>query len=249
MFIVKRRLHFYLVYYPLLSCIAVALSVIDVVLILMYVINAVLMRAGTAGGDWEREGGTTLVIVESPAKARTIEKFLTQHEAAGADASAATGTKYIVDSCMGHIRSLAQTKADLPAECKKKLVVPQLGVTVADLSVDVENRFTPLYVELPDKKPVIKRLRSLAKSADRILLATDEDREGEAISWHLLQVLQPTVPYKVCCLSAPRDYNSCFCRWSNSSLHHLRSLLFVVAAAAACCCCSVLFSMRLQRAR
>jgi DNA topoisomerase-1 len=94
-----------------------------------------------------------LVIVESPAKAKTIEKFL--------------GKDYTVRSCYGHIRDLKK----------------------GNDAVDVENNFTPTYVVPTDKKPVIKELKSLAKIADTIWLASDEDREGEAISWHLFEVL------------------------------------------------------------
>ncbi|CAN5703869.1 type I DNA topoisomerase [soil metagenome] len=101
-----------------------------------------------------------LVIVESPAKARTIAGFL--------------GDDYHVESSVGHIR-------DLPSK---------------GLSIDVNDHFTPTYEVHASKKDVIRRLKALLKDADELYLATDEDREGEAISWHLLQVLQPKVPVK-----------------------------------------------------
>jgi DNA topoisomerase-1 len=101
-----------------------------------------------------------LVIVESPAKARTIAGFL--------------GDDFNVESSVGHIR-------DLPSK---------------GLSIDVDNHFTPTYEVHASKKDVIRRLKALLKDADELYLATDEDREGEAISWHLLQVLQPKIPVK-----------------------------------------------------
>lgn len=116
----------------------------------------------------------SLVIVESPAKARTISGFL--------------GKKYVVESSIGHIRDLPRSAADIPPKYKKE--------AWARLGVDVENGFKPLYIVDSEKKEHIKKLQSLADEADEILLATDEDREGESIAWHLLEVLKPRVPVK-----------------------------------------------------
>ena len=115
-----------------------------------------------------------LVIVESPAKARTISRFL--------------GDGYQVESSIGHIRDLPRNAADVPKEYK--------GEAWARLGVDTENHFKPLYVVSPDKKDQVRRLKALLKDADELYLATDEDREGEAIAWHLLEVLNPRVPVK-----------------------------------------------------
>jgi DNA topoisomerase-1 len=95
-----------------------------------------------------------LVIVESPAKAKTIEKFL--------------GKDYVVKSSYGHIRDLAKK----------------------DLGIDKEKGYKPKYLQSPDKKNVIKELRDASKDAEMIWLASDEDREGEAIAWHLFEVLK-----------------------------------------------------------
>ena len=115
-----------------------------------------------------------LVIVESPAKARTIAGYL--------------GPDFVVESSVGHIRDLPQRAADIPAEYKKE--------KWARLGVDVEDDFRPLYVVDPDKKKKVAELKALLKDADELLLATDEDREGEAIAWHLYEVLKPKVPVK-----------------------------------------------------
>lgn len=127
--------------------------------------------------------GGILVIVESPAKAKTIQKYL--------------GSDYDVDFCAGHIRDLARTTNVRDKEMKNKIVDETLKLTAAALGVDVYDDFRPLYVPMDGKAEVIKRLKEKAKKATSILLATDEDREGEAISWHLLEVLKPKVPYKV----------------------------------------------------
>jgi DNA topoisomerase-1 len=111
-----------------------------------------------------------LVIVESPAKARTIEGYL--------------GRDYVVESSIGHIRDLPQTAADIPARIK--------GEPWARLGVDVEHGFKPVYVVSRDKKAHISKLKGLLKDADELYLATDEDREGEAIAWHLLDELKPS---------------------------------------------------------
>ncbi|GAC1385908.1 MAG: type I DNA topoisomerase [Marmoricola sp.] len=113
-----------------------------------------------------------LVIVESPAKARTIEGYL--------------GTGYVVESSIGHIRDLPHTAAEIPAKIK--------GEPWARLGVDVDNGFEPVYVVARDKKAHMTKLKGLLKDADELYLATDEDREGEAIAWHLLDELKPKVP-------------------------------------------------------
>jgi DNA topoisomerase I len=110
-----------------------------------------------------------LVIVESPAKARTIAGYL--------------GGDYVVESSVGHIRDLPQNAADVPAAYK--------GEPWARLGVDTENDFKPLYVVNKGKKDVVANLRKKLKAASELYLATDEDREGEAIAWHLLEVLSP----------------------------------------------------------
>ncbi len=115
-----------------------------------------------------------LVIVESPTKARTISAFL------GPDA--------VVESSMGHIRDLPRSAAEIPAKVK--------GEDWARLGVNVEADFEPLYVVPKERKSQVKKLRELLKGADEVYLATDEDREGEAIAWHLVEVLKPKVPVK-----------------------------------------------------
>nr|WP_254456298.1 type I DNA topoisomerase [Paeniglutamicibacter quisquiliarum] len=112
-----------------------------------------------------------LVIVESPAKSKSIAKYL--------------GEGFEVDASVGHIRDLAQP-ADLPAEMKKG--------PYGKFAVDVENDFDPYYVVYPDKKKRVAELKAKLKGADALYLATDADREGEAIAWHLLEVLKPKVP-------------------------------------------------------
>ena len=118
--------------------------------------------------------GTKLVIVESPAKAKTIAGYL--------------GRGYVVESSIGHIRDLPQSAAEVPAKIK--------GESWARLGVDVENDFTPYYVVSRDKKSHMTKLRGLLKDADELFLATDEDREGEAIAWHLYDELKPKVPVR-----------------------------------------------------
>jgi DNA topoisomerase-1 len=113
-----------------------------------------------------------LVIVESPAKARTIKNFL--------------GSDFEVESSIGHIRDLPERAADVPAKYKKE--------KWARLGVNIERDFEPLYVIDPAKKQRVADLKKLLSHADELLLATDEDREGEAIAWHLYEVLKPTVP-------------------------------------------------------
>jgi hypothetical protein len=116
----------------------------------------------------------TLVIVESPTKAKTLKKFL--------------GSDYVVESSIGHVRDLPANAAEVPAEFKKE--------AWARLGVDVAHDFKPLYIVQPDKKKKIAELKAALKGVDALLLATDEDREGEAISWHLVEVLKPKVPYR-----------------------------------------------------
>ncbi len=115
-----------------------------------------------------------LVIVESPAKARTIAGYL--------------GPEFVVESSVGHIRDLPDSAAEIPEQYK--------GESWARLGVDVEHGFEPLYVVDPDKKKTVAQLRKQLAAADELLLATDEDREGEAIAWHLLEVLKPKVPVR-----------------------------------------------------
>ncbi|HHI79803.1 MAG TPA: type I DNA topoisomerase [Planctomycetes bacterium] len=115
-----------------------------------------------------------LVIVESPAKARTLSRFL--------------GPDYEVEASIGHIRDLPQSASEIPEKVKKE--------KWARLGVDVENGFKPLYVIPSQKKAHIRHLKSLLKEAEVLYLATDEDREGESISWHLMQVLKPKIPVK-----------------------------------------------------
>jgi len=114
------------------------------------------------------------VIVESPAKARTISGYL--------------GDGFVVESSVGHIRDLPERAADIPEQYKKE--------KWARLGVDVERDFAPLYIVDPDKKKKVGELKKLLKDSDELLLATDEDREGEAIAWHLLEVLKPKVPVR-----------------------------------------------------
>jgi DNA topoisomerase I len=117
-----------------------------------------------------------LVIVESPAKAKTIAKFL--------------GKNFVVEASIGHVRDLPSRASEVPPEEKKK------GGSWARMGVDTDKDYEPLYVVSKDKKPKIAELRKKLKDASALYLATDEDREGEAISWHLLELLKPKVPVK-----------------------------------------------------
>ncbi|QDU95639.1 type I DNA topoisomerase [Lignipirellula cremea] len=119
-----------------------------------------------------KEQGKALVIVESPNKAKTISKFL--------------GDEYLVEASVGHVRDLAGNKKDVPAEYQNE--------DWAYLAVNVNDEFKPFYIVNSDKKKEVKRLKDMLKESDRLYLATDEDREGEAISWHLSEILKPTVP-------------------------------------------------------
>ncbi len=115
-----------------------------------------------------------LVIVESPTKAKTIRKFL--------------GKEYTVDSSYGHIRDLPANAKEVPAALKKH--------KWASLGINVEEDYEPIYVISSEKNKVVKKLKQLLSDADELILATDEDREGEGISWHLKEVLKPKVPTK-----------------------------------------------------
>ncbi len=118
--------------------------------------------------------GNKLVIVESPSKAKTIGGYL--------------GSGYTVEASIGHIRDLPRNAADVPAAYK--------GQPWARLGVNTDADFEPLYVVSPDRKAQVSKLKALVKDADEVYLATDEDREGEAIAWHLVQTLKPTVPVR-----------------------------------------------------
>ena len=144
---------------------------------------AATARAARAksGGDTKPTGGKTaaanghgtkLVIVESPSKARTIAGYL--------------GQGYVVESSVGHIRDMPDSAAEIPEKYR--------GEPWARLGVNVDDNFQALYVVHSDKRQQVAKLKSLLKDADELLLATDEDREGEAIAWHLLQELKPKVP-------------------------------------------------------
>lgn len=117
---------------------------------------------------------STLVIVESPTKARTIRNYLPK--------------EYRVEASMGHVRDLPQTASDIPANVK--------GEKWAQLGVNVDADFEPLYIIPKDKKKIVTQLKDALKEASEVILATDEDREGESISWHLYQLLKPKVPIK-----------------------------------------------------
>lgn len=134
---------------------------------------AVTPRRGRRAAARTAGTGTRLVIVESPAKARTIGRFL--------------GPGYVVESSIGHIRDLPPTAAEVPA-----------GVTgeAKRLGVDVDDEFKPVYVIPAGKKQQVAKLRKLLRDADELYLATDEDREGESIAWHLHEVLKPRVPVR-----------------------------------------------------
>lgn len=121
----------------------------------------------------DRKGGRRLVIVESPAKAKTIKGYL--------------GPGYVVEASVGHIRDLPNGAAEVPEKYTGE---------VRRLGVDVEHDFEPIYVVNADKRAQVKKLKDLLKDSDELFLATDEDREGEAIAWHLQEVLKPKVPVK-----------------------------------------------------
>ncbi len=115
-----------------------------------------------------------LVIVESPAKAKKIQGFL--------------GSDYAVRASVGHVRDLPARASEVPAALKKE--------SWASLGVNVDDDFDPLYVVSSDKKKIVKELKDLLKTSDELIIATDEDREGESIGWHLVQLLAPKVSVK-----------------------------------------------------
>ncbi|AQA02682.1 DNA topoisomerase I [Mycobacterium sp. MS1601] len=131
--------------------------------------------AGEGRKNGGRSGGVRrLVIVESPTKARKIAGYL--------------GSDYIVESSRGHIRDLPRAAADVPAKYKSE--------PWARLGVNVDADFEPLYIVSPEKKSTVTELKGLLKDVDELYLATDGDREGEAIAWHLLETLKPRIPVK-----------------------------------------------------
>ncbi|MCX9191438.1 type I DNA topoisomerase [Carbonactinospora thermoautotrophica] len=136
--------------------------------------SSVSTSSRSASNRRTRAGGRRLVIVESPAKAKTIKGYL--------------GPEYVVEASVGHIRDLPNGAAEVPAKYKKE--------PWARLGVNIEKDFEPLYVISPDKKAQVTKLKQLLDDADELYLATDEDREGEAIAWHLKEVLQPKVPVR-----------------------------------------------------
>ncbi len=168
-----------------------------------------------------------LVIVESPAKARTIGKYL--------------GSGFTVEASIGHVRDLPQGAKQIPAQYKSE--------PWSNLGVNVHDNFTPIYIIPPGKSKQIKLLKDRLKSADALYLATDEDREGEAISWHLLEILKPKVPVHrlvfheitkdaiQAALKSPRDVDDGLVRAGDSpysrSTVRLRSLAAVVAQSTA----------------
>src|SRR6202044_3568471 len=115
-----------------------------------------------------------LVIVESVAKATRIQGML--------------GSEYIVKPSIGHIRDLPQSAADIPASVKSE--------KWARLGINVDDHFKPVYVISNDRKKIVSELKAALKEVDELYLATDEDREGEAIAWHLQEVLNPKIPVK-----------------------------------------------------
>lgn len=117
---------------------------------------------------------STLVIVESPTKARTIRNYLPKD--------------YIVEASMGHVRDLPASAEEIPPEYKEQ--------KWATIGVNVENNFDPLYVIPQSKEKVVRELKAALRQATELILATDEDREGESISWHLTQILKPKIPMK-----------------------------------------------------
>ncbi len=141
---------------------------------------------------------SSLVIVESPAKAKTLARIL--------------GNSYNVEASYGHVRDLPAGADAIPTKFK--------GEPWARLGVNVQKEFEPLYVIPNDKKKYIKRLKEALADADELLLATDEDREGESISWHVVEVLKPKVPVRriafheitkeaiLAALENPRDIDS-----------------------------------------
>ncbi len=116
----------------------------------------------------------SLVIVESPTKIKTLKKYLPK--------------EFMIDTSLGHIRDLPANAKEVPKKYK--------GKDWSNLGINVDDNFEPIYVVPSGKKKVVRKLKKLLKDADELILATDEDREGEAISWHLTQVLKPDIPVK-----------------------------------------------------
>ncbi|MDQ3406342.1 MAG: DNA topoisomerase, partial [Actinomycetota bacterium] len=127
-----------------------------------------------SGGGTDGAEPRRLVIVESPAKARKIASYL--------------GRNFVVESSRGHIRDLPRKAAEVPERYK--------GESWSNLGVNVDNGFEPIYIVTPDKKSTVTELKGLLKDVDELYLATDGDREGEAIAWHLLEALKPKVPVR-----------------------------------------------------
>ena len=123
----------------------------------------------------KKASGKRLVIVESPTKAKTIRKFL-------------PGSGYQIEASMGHVRDLPSSAAEIPKDLK--------GVPWARLGIKVEDGFEPLYIVPSKKKKVVSALKAALKDADELYIATDEDREGESIGWHLVEVLNPKIPVR-----------------------------------------------------
>ncbi|WP_258905577.1 type I DNA topoisomerase [Actinokineospora sp. UTMC 2448] len=130
--------------------------------------------AGTKTNSSAGGGRRRLVIVESPAKAKKIASYL--------------GRDFVVESSRGHIRDLPRKAAEVPEKFK--------GKAWSNLGVNVDNGFEPIYIVTPDKKSTVTELKGLLKDVDELYLATDGDREGEAIAWHLLEALKPKVPVR-----------------------------------------------------
>ncbi len=131
-------------------------------------------RTKQSGGGTNGSGRRRLVIVESPTKASKIASYL--------------GPNYVVQSSRGHIRDLPRKAAEVPAKYK--------GESWSNLGVNVDNDFEPIYIVTPDKKSTVAELKEALKDVDELYLATDGDREGEAIAWHLLETLKPTIPVR-----------------------------------------------------
>ncbi len=131
-------------------------------------------RTQSNGGGANGSGRRRLVIVESPTKAKKIASYL--------------GKDYVVQSSRGHIRDLPRKAAEVPAKYK--------GESWGNLGVNVDNDFEPIYIVTPDKRATVAELKEALKGVDELYLATDGDREGEAIAWHLLETLKPTVPVR-----------------------------------------------------
>ncbi|HEY0496788.1 MAG TPA: type I DNA topoisomerase [Kutzneria sp.] len=131
-------------------------------------------KANKNGAGDKGSGHRRLVIVESPAKARKIASYL--------------GSNFVVESSKGHIRDLPRNAKEIPAKYK--------GEPWANLAVDIEHDFEPIYIVTPDKRATVTDLKDKLKDVDELYLATDGDREGEAIAWHLLETLKPTVPVR-----------------------------------------------------